>query len=106
MSNIYSRTRKNFSTIPTPYCPGYCKRKSSFQYRVPNNRTNRLSEETSWEAPDPDFGSGKTGVIASIWDKRGFGKSDGAQEMLDDASAKTIMRWALNLSLPLQEWSG
>lgn len=59
-----------------------------FQYRVIRQTSHiTFSEETSWEAPDPKFWVHQGYIIVSA-DKRGFGKSDGSQGMMNDAEAQ------------------
>lgn len=59
-----------------------------FQYRVIRQTGKiKFSEETSWEAPDPKFWAENGYAVVSA-DKRGFGKSDGTQAMLNDAEAE------------------
>lgn len=88
-----------------PYCKDNLPQKGHvpFQYRV-IRQTGQIifSTETSWEAPDPEFWV-KHGYAMVNIDKRGFGKSLGAQEMLDDAEAQDyydVIEWAA-----AQEWS-
>lgn len=59
-----------------------------FQYRV-IRQTNpiQISNETSWEAPDPDFWVQQDFIIVCA-DKRGFGKSGGTQAMMNDEEAR------------------
>lgn len=59
-----------------------------FQYRI-IRQTNpiQISNETSWEAPDPDFWVQQGYIIVNA-DKRGFGKSGGTQGMMNDAEAE------------------
>lgn len=106
--NIYKpKSSEKFPALLNlhPYCKDNLPQKGKvpFQYRV-IRQTGQIafSEETSWEAPDPDFWVKQGYVIVNI-DKRGFGKSDGAQEMLDDAEAQDyydVIEWVAT-----QEWS-
>ncbi|TXI98420.1 MAG: CocE/NonD family hydrolase [Neisseriales bacterium] len=106
--NIYKpKISGKFPTLLNlhPYCKDNLPQKGKvpFQYRV-IRQTGQIafSEETSWEAPDPDFWVKQGYVIVNI-DKRGFGKSDDAQEMLDDAEAQDyydVIEWSA-----AQEWS-
>ena len=99
--NIYKP--HNVDNIPAllnlhPYCKDNLPQKGHipFQYRAIRQTANiTFSEETSWEAPDPDFWAKNGYAIINI-DKRGFGKSDGAQEMLDDNEASDyydVIEW-------------
>lgn len=106
--NIYKpKSSEKFPALLNlhPYCKDNLPQKGKvpFQYRV-IRQTGQIafSEETSWEAPDPDFWVTQGYVIVNI-DKRGFGKSDGTQEMLDDAEAQDyydVIEWVAT-----QEWS-
>ena len=106
--NIYKP--KNQLNLPAllnlhPYCKDNLPQKGHvpFQYRAIRQTAQiSFSDETSWEAPDPDFWVKQGYVVVNI-DKRGFGKSAGSQEMLDDAEALDyydVIEWVAQ-----QAWS-
>lgn len=73
------------------------KRRPPFQARlVPQPHTTRLSEWTSWEAPDPAFWTAHGYAVVNA-DLRGGGTSEGATELFSDAEAadyEQLIAWA------------
>ena len=60
---------------------------TSFQYRIfPQPRPVRISEWTSWEAPDPAFWVPRGYVVVNA-DLRGGGRSEGEASLLSDQEA-------------------
>lgn len=88
-----------------PYCKDNLPKGSKvpFQYRVIRQSGQiTFSNETGWEAPDPEFWVNQGYVIVNI-DKRGFGKSPGEQEYWSDQEATDYydaIEWVAT-----QDWS-